>query len=444
MLNMKSKEEVRNVVLSAIEARKEEIIGVGRHIWQNPEPGYREVKTSAFLAEKLRSLGLTVKTGLALTGFRADIDTGKPGPTVAVIGELDSLIIPTHPECDKVTGAVHSCGHNASATSLLGTAIGVLEAVKTGALCGRIALIGAPAEEGIEMDYRLSLIKEGKISCIAGKAELICEGVFDDIDAAFMLHLAKRFGFKDHNGCVNKRIVFHGKSCHAAYPQGGINALNASSLAQHAIGLMREAYSNSSKIRIHGIITNGGNAVNVLPDTVTMEFMLRAPTLKEILALNERFDRIVMHAAHAAECTATIETVQGYMPLHNDDDLGGIECEVVHSLFPDEPFDLNQSFDAGCTDMGDLATVVPAVEGAIPGAAGTGHGADYRVADETMAYVSSSKVNALTVLELLYGDAARGKEIASHKSRLMPIHDYVKTVKGLNKTVDSADALGTK
>ena len=129
------------------------------------------------------------------------------------------------------------------------------------------------------------------------------------------------------------------------------------------------------------------------------------------------------------------------MPLHNDDDLGGIECEVVHSLFPDEPFDLNQSFDAGCTDMGDLATVVPAVEGAIPGAAGTGHGADYRVADETMAYVGSSKVNALTVLELLYGDAARGKEIASHKSRLMPIPDYVKTVKDLNKTVDSADAL---
>ncbi|MBP5638119.1 MAG: amidohydrolase [Victivallales bacterium] len=436
------KETVREAVRAAIEARKDEIINVGRFIWKNPEPGYREVKTSAFLVDKLRSLGLTVKTGLALTGFRADIDTGKPGPTVAIIGELDSLIIPTHPECDKVTGAVHSCGHNASATSVFGAAIGVLAAVKTGEICGKIALIGAPAEEGIEMDYRLGLIEAGKISCISGKSELICEGVFNDVDAACMHHLARKFGYKDHNGCVNKRIAFHGKSCHAASPHNGINALNASSLAQHAIGLMREAYSNSSRIRIHGIITNGGNAVNVLPDTVTMEYMLRAPSLEEILALNERFDRIVMHAAHAAECTATIETIPGYMPLHNDDDLGAIENKMVHCLFPDAPFDANQSFDAGCTDMGDLALVVPSVEAAIPGAAGMGHGADYRVQDETMAYVVNSELNTLLAVELLYGDGVRGKEIASHKSHLMPVDEYIKTVKGLNRTVESAEVIG--
>ena len=435
-------EAVRETVRAAIEARKDEIIEVGRYIWKNPEPGYREVKTSAMLTDKLRSLELNVKTGLALTGFRADIDTGRPGPTVAIIGELDSLIIPTHPECDKATGAVHSCGHNASATSVFGAAVGVLAAAKTGELCGKIALIGAPAEEGIEMDYRCSLIDAGKISCISGKAELIVEGVFDDVDATTMHHLARKFGYKDHNGCVNKRIVFHGKSCHAAYPSNGINALNASSLAQHAIGLMREAYSNSSKIRIHGIITNGGEAVNVIPDTVTMEYMLRAPSLEEILALNDRFDRVVMHAAHAAECTATIETIPGYMPLHNDDDLGAIEKENVHRLFPDAPFDSNQSFDAGCTDMGDLAMVVPSVEAAVPGAAGTGHGADYRVADETMAYVVNSELNALWAVELLYGDAVRGREIASHKSRLMPVAEYVKTVKGLNKTVESTAVIG--
>jgi metal-dependent amidase/aminoacylase/carboxypeptidase family protein len=172
-----------------------------------------------------------------------------------------------------------------------------------------------------------------------------------------------------------------------------------------------------------------------------MEYMLRAPTLDEILALNERFDRIVMHAAHAAECTATMETISGYMPLHNDDDLGAVEREVVHGLFPDAPFDSNQSFDAGCTDMGDLALVVPAVEGAVPGAAGTGHGADYRVDDETMAYIGSSTINALMAVELLHGDAARGKEIASHKNRLMPISEYVKTVKGLNRTLDSAEVI---
>ena len=142
--------------------------------------------------------------------FRADIDTGRPGPTVAILGELDSLIIPSHPECDKETGAVHSCGHNASATALFGAAVGLIDSGAVSDLCGKIALIGAPAEEGIEMDYRKSLIDEGKISFIAGKPQLISEGVFDDVDVSYMHHLGgKKFGYNDHNGCVNKRIVFH-------------------------------------------------------------------------------------------------------------------------------------------------------------------------------------------------------------------------------------------
>ena len=115
----------RLAIKNVIDAHAAELIAIGDHIWQNPEPGYREVKTSNFVAEKLEKLGLTVKRDLAMTGLRADIDTGKEGPTLAILGELDSLILPNHPECDKTTGAVHSCGHNASATNLIGTAIGL-------------------------------------------------------------------------------------------------------------------------------------------------------------------------------------------------------------------------------------------------------------------------------------------------------------------------------
>lgn len=437
-MDKRSIEELRKAVCSAIEARSDEIVECGRHIWKNPEPGYREFKTSAYLVEKLRSLGLDVKTGLAMTGFRADIDTGRPGPTVAILGELDSLIIPSHPECDKETGAVHSCGHNASATALFGAAVGLIDSGAVSDLCGKIALIGAPAEEGIEMDYRKSLIDEGRISFIAGKPQLISEGVFDDVDVSYMHHLGGKFGYNDHNGCVNKRIVFHGKSCHAASPQNGINALNASSLAQHAIGLMREAYSNTDKIRIHGIITNGGDAVNVIPDKVVMEYMLRASNVKDILALNERFDRIVMHAAHAAECTATIETVHGFMPLFDDNELGALDRDVVRYLVPDAQYDANSYFMTSCTDMGDVATVVPAIHGYVPGAAGTSHGADYRIADERMAYIVNSELSALLAVELLYGDAAKGKAIAAHKKELMPIPEYVKTIRGIGQTIDSA------
>ncbi len=442
MEDTRTKDALREAVRSAIESHKDEIIEVGRHIWRNPEPGYREYKTSAYLTDKMRSLGLEVRTGLALTGFRADIDTGRPGPTVAILGELDSLIIPTHPECDKDTGAVHACGHNASATSLFGAAVGLLEASAKNELCGKIALIATPAEEGIELDYRKSLIDDGKINCIAGKPEMICEGVFDDVDISYMHHLGGKFGYNDHNGCVNKRITFHGKSCHAASPHSGINALNASSLAQHAIGLMREAYSNSDKIRIHGIITNGGDAVNVIPDTVRMEYMLRASSLREILALNERFDRIVMHAAHAAECTATIETVHGFMPLFDDNDLGALDRDVVHYLCPNAKYDANSYFMSSCTDMGDVATVIPAIHAYVPGSGGTGHGADYHIADEYQAYVMNSEVSALLAVELLFGNAEKGRAIAANKKNLMPIPEFIKTIKGLNSNLESIEALG--
>ena len=119
--------EARNLVRNTIEQSAEKIINAGEHIWKNPEPGYREYKTSAFLVSQLQDLGLTVRTDLALTGFRADFDTGKPGPTIAILGELDSLIQPNHPQCDKETGAVHSCGHHTCAAALLGAAIGLTQ-----------------------------------------------------------------------------------------------------------------------------------------------------------------------------------------------------------------------------------------------------------------------------------------------------------------------------
>ena len=329
---MRSKDEIRQAAKAAIEARKDEIIEVGRHIWKNPEPGYREVKTSEFLVDKLTKLGLKVKTGLGLTGFRADIDTGRPGPTVAVLGELDSLIIPSHPECDKQTGAVHSCGHNASATALVGT----------------------------------------------------------------------------------------------------------------AIGLMREAYSNTDKIRIHGIISNGGDAVNVIPDTVTMEYMLRVPSVKEIVALNARFDHIVMHAAHAAECTATIESVNGFMPLFDDNAFGELDKEVAQYLVPGSDYDANSFFMTSCTDMGDVATVIPAIHGYVPGAGGTSHSDNYYIADEYSAYVVNSALNALLAVELLYGDAEKGRAIAARKKDLMSSEEYIKLIDSLNQTIESTEVLGIR
>ena len=429
---------MRNKVIQAINSKSDFICSVGEHIWKNPEPGFKEVKTSAYLVKILEDMGLKVKTGLAMTGFRADIDTGKPGPTVAVLGELDSLVLPNHPECDPVTGAVHACGHNASATSLIGTAIGLLESGVLDKLCGKIALIATPAEEGIEMDYRKGLIDAGKIKSISGKSQLLREGVFDDVDISYMHHLSSHYGYNDHNGCVNKKITIHGKSCHAASPQKGHNALNGSTMALNAIAMLREVYSNDRYVRIHGIITNGGDAVNIIPDTVTMEYMLRAPDLEKIVALNNRFDQVVMYAAKAAECEATIETLHGFMPLYDDPELGKVICNVMEEVSGTEVVP-KETFFASCTDMGDIATVIPAVHGYCLGGAGTSHGIDYRIADPYKAYVENSIFNALIAVDLLCDNAARGNEIAARKKDLLPIPEYIKVIDDLRKTVKSTD-----
>ena len=434
---MRDLETVRKTALAAIEAAKDSIIETGRWLWKNPESGYREVKTSAYIVNELRKLGLEVKTDLAMTGFRADIDTGKPGPTVAIMGEMDSLLIPNHPECDKTTGAVHSCGHNVGGPGLIGTAIAIL-AVKED-LCGKVVLIGTPAEEGIELDYRKKLMAEGKIQAISGKSQLMLEGVLDDVDIAYMNHLSKGFGHRDHNGAINKRLTFHGVSCHAAGPQNGRNALSAATLAMDAIGLMRESLGYSAYARVHGIITHGGDAVNIIPNEVTMEYMLRMPKLDEMLKLNERFDKIVMDAAKAAECEVTIETVNGFLPLYDDVELGHMVGDIVHYLQPDAAYDDNGNFAAGSTDMGDVATVIPAVHGYVPGAGGQGHGIDYNIADEYSAYVVNAQLEALTAIELLYGDGAKGKAIAAHKANLMPMEEYKATVKKINQTIKSTD-----
>ena len=433
---MRDINELRAAVEAAIDAEKDELIEIGRHIWKNPEPGYREYRTSKYLVEKMKALGMDVREGLALTGFRADIDTGRPGPTLAIMGELDSLIIPNHPDADKETGAVHACGHNASATSMVGTAIGLLKSGVLEDMCGKVAIIATPAEEGIELEYRLGLIHEGKIGSIAGKPQLIREGVFNDVDLAYMTHLTSgNFGFNDHNGAIQKIVVFKGKSCHAASPQNGVNAQNAVCLAQNAIAFMREKYSNSDKIRIHGIISYCGNSSNVIPDEARMEYMLRAPSINELLELSRRFDNAVQHSSLAAECSCTIETVSGYMPLYDNMKMGEVLRDTVAQLKPGAPFNFNNSFFGSCTDMGDVATIVPGVHGYCPGYTGASHGCNMRISDEYSSYVTMSKLNAEMCLNLLYGDATTAREIAADRQGLLTIPEYIKLIDQLNGSV---------
>ncbi|MBR2432406.1 MAG: amidohydrolase, partial [Clostridia bacterium] len=175
-------------IAKAVDKYRELILEAERYIWNHPETGYKEFETSKYLEENFIKLGYDIVKADGITGFYTCIDTGRPGPEVLVLGELDSIICPTHPECDPKTGAVHSCGHNAQCATLLGIAAALKEEGITDKFSGKIRLCAVPAEELLEIEYRSKLKKEGKIKYYGGKSEFLSRGYFDGVDIAFMVH----------------------------------------------------------------------------------------------------------------------------------------------------------------------------------------------------------------------------------------------------------------
>ena len=156
-------------VYQAVEQHRQAILDAERYIWKNAESGYREWKTHAYLKEQYEALGYEVHEAGNIPGFYVDVPTGKPGPCLGIFGEMDSLIVPTHPEADPETGAVHACGHHCQSAALLGVAAALREPGVLDGLCGTIRLIAVPAEELIEVAYRKELKAQGVIRYFGGK-----------------------------------------------------------------------------------------------------------------------------------------------------------------------------------------------------------------------------------------------------------------------------------
>lgn len=421
---MRSKEQLKQDVLDAIRRHHDTIVSLARTVWENPESGYREFKTAELAEKTLRQHGYQPATGLSLTGLRADLDGAMPGPTLAVLGELDALVMPTHPACDPKTGAVHACGHHSHITAMLGAAIALREAGAQDSLAGRVAFIATPAEECIELAYRDQLLREGRIHALGGKASLILEGVFDDVDMAIMNHAGGGYGAADHNGFCIKNVTFRGRASHAAYPGDSQNALSAATLALSALAMLREKFAVEPSVRMHGIIAGGGTSVNIIPDAVTLEYQLRASTIEVVARLSEAFDRAVTGCAAALGCTADIDSYAGYYPLHNDHLLGDAYASVVHGLRPDWSAHVPCGFSHGCTDMGDVSAIMPALHGTCAGSAGGGHTVNYHVADEEKAYIENTQILALMCVELLADDARLGRVVAAHKADCLSVEQY--------------------
>jgi len=399
------------------------ILAAERDIWKTPETGYKEFKTSAYMAEKFRSLGYSLTMAEGITGFYTVVDTGREGPEVLVLGELDSILCPAHPDADPTTGAVHSCGHNAQCAALLGVAAALRDERVLAKLSGRIRLCAVPAEELLELEYRAELKKQGKIKYFGGKSEFLSRGYFDGVDLALMVHTSTSYSTHGGSvGCLVKNITYHGKAAHAgSSPQDGKNALYAANCGLAAVNALRETFREKDYIRVHPIITRGGDMVNAIPETVTMESYVRGKTFEAIVRENEKVNRALCGAALSLGNNIEINDTPGYSPLFNAPDMIDIADEAMALALPEVEFHRNdQYFSTGSTDMGDLSSFMPVVHPYAGGACGNAHGNDYRICDPEAACVGSAKWQLAMLLLLLGDDAERAKKIVENFEPTFP------------------------
>ncbi|MGH8667057.1 MAG: amidohydrolase [Burkholderiales bacterium] len=434
------KEALQRQVCEAIERRAEALIEMGETIRHQPELGFKEFKTAARVAKMFEAVEVAHRTGLAITGVKAELKGAKPGPTVALIGELDALVVSGHPLADPVTGAAHACGHNAQVTAVVGATMALIDTGAMQHLAGRIVPFAVPAEEYGDIAWRLEQVRAGQLEFLGGKPELIRHGHFDDIDMALLIHTTSRSEDKSagtavsNNGCVVKTVRYIGRAAHAgSSPHLGINALYAANLALMAINALRETFQERDTIRVHPVITQGGRQVNVIPGEVHLETYVRGKSVQAIMDANTKVDRALRAGALAMGAQVEITTLPGYMPLTNHPALGQVFRRNAEALVGPERY-VTQGHRTGSTDMGDLSQIMPAVQGYMSGASGAGHGADYMITDPRFAYLGQAQALAMTAVDLLYGDAAVANEVLRDYKAPMTRAEYLAFQRGINKT----------
>lgn len=433
---------MKEKVCKAIDDNKHIIIELAESIYANPELGYKEKFGTKRIFELFQELELEdIEKDIAITGCLGVAGSGKNGPNIAVMGELDSLICAEHPDSNEI-GAVHACGHNNQIAAMVGTAIGIMKSNVLKDLDGRITFMGVPAEEYIEIDYRSELIEKGKINFIGGKQELIHRGYFDNIDIAMMIHSfdTELEGKKivvgpTANGFVGKKIRFLGKESHAGgAPSEGINALNAAMLAINNIHANRETFKEEDMIRVHPIITKGGDVVNIVPAEVNMESYVRGRTVFGIDDANKKVNRSLIAGAKAVGARVEINEIPGYFPLKTYKGLDDLFYENAKE-FVDEK-ELGHGFHlGGSLDMGDLSQILPTLHPFVGGIEGGLHTREFKLVDRELAYVIPAKIMCMTLIDLLYDNGKKAKDILSTHKPPMTKEEYLKSQNEKSKVI---------
>ena len=327
--------KIHESIKQRIDEVSEELISASHAIHANPELAFKEFFACETLTNALEHHDIkTEKAVYSLeTSFEAKLNTDREGPTVAILAEYDAL-----------PGIGHACGHNIIATSALGAALGLHAVAQE--LQGSVRLIGTPAEE-----------KGG------GKELMARNGAFEGIDAAMMIHPAGTNLASMPCICVAEvEVIYHGKSSHAsAMPHKGINALDGLLLAYQAISNLRQHIRSTE--RIHGIITEGGSAPNIVPDRSAGQFYVRAADDKELAQLKPRVQSCFEAGAKGSGCEVEVNWANvDYLDLNTNWPLAELFQEHAESLGREFiPYEEAVKFGAGSTDMGNVSHRLPSI-----------------------------------------------------------------------------------
>ena len=417
------KASLKRKALEEIERRADEIIKYAEAIWKYPELGFKEFKTAELTELKYQEMNWRYYKGIAITGSKAYLKPSDDGPVVGIVGELDSLHIPVHPEAHPATGNVHACGHHSQMAAMLGAGMG-LDVVKD-QLAGNVVMLAVPAEEYIEIDYRNRLREEGKLEFFGGKQEFIRLGAMDDIDICLGSHSAmdqdELIGVGgSNNGFIGKLVHYVGREAHAGgAPHKGINALNAAMMGLMGIHANRETFKDEDTIRVHPIITKGGEIVNNVPADVRMESYVRGKTVEAIKDANEKVNRALRAGAMAVGAEVEINDYPGYMPYTRDPNLEKVLVSACTELAGEKEIK-HREHSTGSTDMGDFSCIMPTSSIGMVGSEGAGHSREFRVIDPVKQYIVPAKAMAMIVIDLLYDDARAAKQV---------IKDFKPTIK---------------
>ena len=295
-------------------------------LFNHPELGFKEHETRRILLDFLSINNIQIDQDYGLSGFSVKIGRGKPH--IALIAEMDALIVLDHPNAGS-DGAAHACGHHLQ-TTILAHVFKLWKEYENKPQ-GTLSCYFIAAEEFVDLDFRLKLQEDKTIQLLAGKQNLILQDAFKDVDCFLSVHTmgeTKEASMEINaslSGFIYKKLHFKGQAAHAAVmPHLGINALNAQILTQNAYALLRETFQEEDRIRLHLITTNGGHSVNSVPSDTMLEGYVRSINPDKLIALNAKLNHIATHCAQALDASVEIEDRTGYMPLIQSNELNQI------------------------------------------------------------------------------------------------------------------------